>query len=157
MAGPEIFDFGGLSGPSFRKNHRKRWGASPPTFSNRCCGRRGRLNHKIRRFLNPGQPLRIRISFRVLIDIVDPQGRAAARARPSERMDIRCRLENLRAMHKLCFCFFDPAETREFSATGRDSPTPGSAPGPCRWSTGCTPMMPPSRGSRAGVRANFGF
>ncbi len=30
LAGPEIVDFWGLNGPSYRKAHWKRWGAKPP-------------------------------------------------------------------------------------------------------------------------------
>ncbi len=54
-SGPEIVDFWGLSGPLDRKTHWKRWGVSPPTFSNWFAVRKGRLDPKERR--SPAQKL----------------------------------------------------------------------------------------------------
>ena len=53
-AGAEIVDFAGLSGTSYRKTHWKRWGASPPTFSDLFYSKRGRLDSQNRRF--PARP-----------------------------------------------------------------------------------------------------
>ncbi len=54
LAGPEIDDVWGLSGPSYRKTNWKRRGAKPPTFSSGSCGRRDRLDPPNRRF--PARP-----------------------------------------------------------------------------------------------------
>ncbi len=54
LIGPEIVGFGSLNGPPYRETYRKRWGSSPPTFSNGFPVGGGRLDPKPCRFMEFG-------------------------------------------------------------------------------------------------------